>query len=43
MNDDESGWGVRLRAGNFEKVRDAGKALGIEPASAEVAMIRRIM
>ena len=39
MNDDESGWEIVCTPENFEKVRDAVKALGIEPASAEVAMI----
>src|SRR5690349_25066012 len=39
MNDDESGWEIVCTPDIFEKVRDAVKALGIEPASAEVAMI----
>jgi YebC/PmpR family DNA-binding regulatory protein len=39
MNDDESGWEVVCAPENFEAVRDAVKALGVEPASAEVAMI----
>src|SRR5436189_1926 len=39
MNDDESGWEIVCAPENFEKVRDAVKALGVEPASAEVAMI----
>ena len=39
MNDDESGWEIVTSPENFEKVRDAVKAIGVEPASAEVAMI----
>ena len=39
MADDESGWEIVCTPENFEKVRDAVKALGVEPASAEVAMI----
>jgi transcriptional/translational regulatory protein YebC/TACO1 len=39
MNDDESSWEIVSTPENFEKVRDALKALGIEPASAEVAMV----
>ena len=39
VNDDESGWEVVCTPENFEKVRDAVKSLGVEPASAEVAMI----
>jgi YebC/PmpR family DNA-binding regulatory protein len=39
MNDDESGWEVVCAPENFEAVRDAVKALGVEPASAAVAMI----
>jgi YebC/PmpR family DNA-binding regulatory protein len=38
MNDDDSGWEIVCAPENFEKVRDAVKALG-EPASAEVAMV----
>jgi transcriptional/translational regulatory protein YebC/TACO1 len=38
MNDDESSWEIVCTPENFEKVRDAVKALG-EPASAEVAMV----
>ena len=38
MNDDESSWEIVCAPENFEKVRDAVKALG-EPASAEVAMV----
>jgi YebC/PmpR family DNA-binding regulatory protein len=39
MNDDESGWEVVCAPENFEAVRDAVKAIGVEPASAAVAMI----
>jgi len=39
MNDDESGWEIVTTPENFEPVRDAVKALGVEPASAEVAMV----
>ena len=39
MNDDEGGYEIVCAPENFEAVRDAVKALGIEPASAEVAMI----
>ena len=39
VNDDESGWEIVCTPENFEKVRDAVKTLGVEPASAEVAMI----
>ena len=39
MNDDESSWEIVCTPENFEKVRDAVKALGVEPASAEVAMV----
>ena len=39
MNDDDSGWEIVCAPERFEAVRDAVKALGIEPASAEVAMI----
>jgi YebC/PmpR family DNA-binding regulatory protein len=39
MNDDGSAWEIVCSPENFEAVRDAVKALGIEPASAEVAMI----
>ena len=39
MNDDESSWEIVCAPENFEKVRDAVKALGVEPASAEVAMV----
>jgi YebC/PmpR family DNA-binding regulatory protein len=39
MNDDGSVWEIVCSTENFEKVRDAVKGLGLEPASAEVAMI----
>src|SRR3954470_15782697 len=39
MNDDDSGWEIVCAPEAFEAVRDAVKALGVEPASAEVAMI----
>ena len=39
MNDDEGGFEIVCAPENFEAVRDAVKALGIEPASASVAMI----
>ena len=39
MNDDGSVWEIICAPEKFEAVRDAVKALGIEPAGAEVAMI----
>jgi YebC/PmpR family DNA-binding regulatory protein len=39
MNDDGSAWEIVCSPDSFDKVRDAVKGLGIEPASAEVAMI----
>jgi YebC/PmpR family DNA-binding regulatory protein len=39
MNDDGSAWEIVCSPEKFEKVRDAVKGLGVEPASAEVAMI----
>jgi YebC/PmpR family DNA-binding regulatory protein len=39
MNDDGSVWEIVSAPESFEAVRDAVKALGLEPASAEVAMI----
>ena len=39
MNDDESGWEIVCAPERFEAVRDAVKAVGVEPASAAVAMI----
>jgi YebC/PmpR family DNA-binding regulatory protein len=39
MNDDGSAWEVICAPENFEAVRDAVKGLGVEPASAAVAMV----
>jgi len=39
MNDDGSAWEIVCAPDAFEKVRDAVKATGIEPAAAEIAMI----
>ena len=39
MNDDGSAWEIVCAPESFEGVRDAVKALGLEPASAEIAMI----
>ena len=39
MSDDGSAWEIICSPERFDKVRDAVKALGVEPASAEVAMI----
>ena len=39
MNDDGGAWEIVCAPESFEGVRDAVKALGLEPASAEVAMI----
>jgi transcriptional/translational regulatory protein YebC/TACO1 len=39
MNDDGSVWEVISSPERFEAVRDAVKALGVEPASAEIAMV----
>jgi YebC/PmpR family DNA-binding regulatory protein len=39
MNDDGSAWEIMTAPESFEGVRDAVKALGVEPASAEVAMV----
>jgi YebC/PmpR family DNA-binding regulatory protein len=39
MNDDGSVWEIVCAPEKFETVRDAVKALGIEPANAEVAMV----
>ena len=39
MNDADSAWEIVTSPDSFEGVRDAVKALGVEPASAEVAMI----
>jgi len=39
LRDDEDSWEILSEPAAFEGVRDAVKALGIEPASAEVAML----
>jgi YebC/PmpR family DNA-binding regulatory protein len=39
MNDDGSAWEVVCSPESFEAVREAVKALGVEPAGAEIAMI----
>jgi YebC/PmpR family DNA-binding regulatory protein len=39
MNDDGTAWEIVSAPDSFERVRDAVKALGVEPASAEVAML----
>ena len=39
MSDDESGWEIVTAPDKFEGVRDAVKALGVEPATAQVAMV----
>jgi len=39
MSDDGSVWEVICSPESFEPVRDAVKALGVEPASAEIAMV----
>jgi YebC/PmpR family DNA-binding regulatory protein len=39
MNDDGSVWEIVTTPESFEKVRDAIKALGVEPAQAEIAMV----
>jgi len=39
MSDDESGWEIVCAPERFEMVRDAVKAIGVEPARAAVAMI----
>ena len=39
MNDDENGWEVVCVPERFDAVRGTIKALGIEPASAEIAMV----
>jgi YebC/PmpR family DNA-binding regulatory protein len=39
MNDDGDTWEIMCAPEAFEAVRDAVKALGIEPASAQVAMV----
>jgi YebC/PmpR family DNA-binding regulatory protein len=39
MNDDGDAWEIVSAPESFEAVRDAVKALGVEPASAQVAMV----
>jgi YebC/PmpR family DNA-binding regulatory protein len=39
INDDDNGWEIVCPPETFETVRDAVKAIGVEPASAAVAMI----
>jgi YebC/PmpR family DNA-binding regulatory protein len=39
LNDDGSAWQIVCAPEQFERVRDAIKALGLEPASAQIAMI----
>src|SRR5678816_3069682 len=39
MNDDGDTWEIMCTPETFEAVRDAVKALGVEPASAQVAMV----
>jgi transcriptional/translational regulatory protein YebC/TACO1 len=39
MNDDESGWEIVCAPENYDAVLTAVKALGVEPASAAIAMI----
>jgi YebC/PmpR family DNA-binding regulatory protein len=39
VRDDEDNWEIISEPSGFEAVRDAVKALGIEPASAEIAML----
>ena len=39
MNDDGSAWEIMTAPESFEGVREALKAIGVEPASAEVAMV----
>jgi transcriptional/translational regulatory protein YebC/TACO1 len=39
MNDDGGAWEIVCAPESFEGVRDAVKGLGLEPASAEIAMI----
>jgi YebC/PmpR family DNA-binding regulatory protein len=39
VNDDGGAWEVICAPESFERVRDAVKALGVDPASAEIAMI----
>ena len=39
LRDDDDNWEILTEPGAFEAVRDAVKALGIEPATAQVAML----
>jgi transcriptional/translational regulatory protein YebC/TACO1 len=39
MNDDGDAWEIVSAPDSFEAVRDAVKSLGVEPASAQVAMV----
>jgi transcriptional/translational regulatory protein YebC/TACO1 len=39
MSDDGSVWEIICSPESFEPVRDAVKGLGVEPASAEIAMV----
>ena len=39
MNDDDSAWEIITTPESFEAVRDAVKALGVEPSSAQVGMV----
>ena len=39
MNDDDAGWEIICAPDRFEAVRDAVKAIGVEPARAAIAMI----
>jgi YebC/PmpR family DNA-binding regulatory protein len=39
MNDDDSAWEIVSAPDSFEAVRDAVKALGVEPSSAAIAMV----
>jgi YebC/PmpR family DNA-binding regulatory protein len=39
MNDDGEAWEIMCAPETFEAVRDAVKALGVEPASAQIAMV----
>src|SRR5687767_4867039 len=39
MNDDDSAWEIITTPETFEAVRDAVKALGVEPANAAIAMV----
>jgi YebC/PmpR family DNA-binding regulatory protein len=39
VNDDENGWEIVCAPESFEGLREAVKGIGVEPASAEIAMI----